>query len=267
MVKFFKTKHIFLLAFVASIVMPFLAIFFAGLWSIQIDGELSFSFIPYIISDLLYPLLFLIVFFANILLVKQLSQASFLTSKNLESIQLLIKASFFNFFFLFLSTIAFSVLLSPKWVQSFWIASFSVGLLFNIVMGFFLARSGWTLKNKALLFLGLSFVLVQVLDYSGFRIFLVILEQNFVESTGAELLWSSMGLSVFDYNSLDIETKNLFEEILALSSWIFISIGFLFVLLKSLALTVFYSLSVCFLSHSSKIKTPPKLAESTNSSF
>ena len=62
------------------------------------------------------------------------------------------------------------------------------------------------------------------------------------ENVTPDFIWNYIGLSFFDYASMDSEIKNMFDEITSMSLFLTLSLGALVVILRTVALAVFYVL-------------------------
>lgn len=226
-----------LLGAISILIMPFLTFGFIGLHIVRLEIGLNIFSIFYTVFDLLYPFFFLILFAGNLCLLKALLVRIPFDKHSLNTLQFLVKSNFIVFGFLTFATMLFSTEPTSELAYTFWLACFIVGLLLNISIGIYLMIQARTERKFALLWIGFAFVLAQFFDYSGFRVLLVL-----TENVTSDFIWNYIGLSFFDYASMDSEIKNMFDEITSMSLFLTLSLGALVVILRTVALAVFYVL-------------------------
>lgn len=225
------------LGLISTLILPFLTFVFISLFLIRLEINLDIFSPFYTIIDLLYAFFFLVVYVGNLFLLKTLFWKIPFAYQLLKTFRFLLKSNFVLFFFLTIATILFTIEPKWEWTNSFWLICFSIGLILNICIGIFLIIYAKSKRKMLFLWIGLAFIFAQIFDYSGFRILLV-----YVENLTPDLIWNYLGFSVFDYENLQSEMKNMFDEITLSSLFFTLSLGACFVLVRTVALAIFYVL-------------------------
>ncbi|HHX15199.1 MAG TPA: hypothetical protein GX724_03440 [Fibrobacter sp.] len=247
----FNYKTPLVLGVISTVVLPLLTFCFVGLFLVRFEIGLDLFSSVYTVLDLLHAFFFLLVFIGNLILMRTLSLRMNFDGNSLSSFQYLIKANLVLFAFLVPATIAFSIAPSSLGAYTFWLSCFSIGLLLNISLGIYLMIQAKSHRKILFLWIGLAFVFAQFFDYSGFRVLAV-----FANDLSPTFMWDFLGISVFDYQSLDHELKRMFDEVAAVSLFFTLSLGAVIVLLRTVALAIFYVLmaQLLFLRKKPRIK-------------
>lgn len=225
------------LGLISTMVLPLLTFCFVGLFLVRFEMGLELFSPVYTVLDLLHAFFFLVLFLGNLILMRALSLRMHFDDHSLNTFQFLIKANLILFAFLVPATISFSISPYSLGSYTFWLSCFSIGLFLNISLGIYLMIQAKSHRKILFLWIGLAFVLAQFFDYSGFRVLAVL-----ASDLSPTFMWDFLGISVFDYQSLDHELKSMFDEVAAVSLFFTLSLGAVIVILRTVALTVFYVL-------------------------
>jgi hypothetical protein len=225
------------LGLISTLVMPFLTFIFVGLFIVRLEIGLDLFSFFYTAFDLLYAFFFLVLFAGNLFLLKALLLRISFKNHTLKTFNFLVQSSFILFAFLTIATIFFSIEPISEAAYTFWLACFSIGILLNISIGIYLLIQAKSERKTVFLWIGFAFVFAQVFDYSGFRVFF-----SLTENITPDFIWEFLGLSFFDYESMASEIKTMFDEITSVSLFLTLSLGAVIVLVRTVALAIFYVL-------------------------
>ncbi|MDR1759903.1 MAG: hypothetical protein LBR60_05180 [Fibrobacter sp.] len=138
-------------------------------------------------------------------------------------------------------TVCYSLLPQSKLAAFFWILFYAFLPVTGVLAACMMIYLGYVKKLRAVLFLGIVFLFVNLFDYNGFKFFenLMLDEMSLVSGEGSDV--HIFGLSELDYEMLDMNTKEWIEEGLEISGLLMMVSAAAFVIVRIVSLSLFFS--------------------------
>ncbi|MCK9182916.1 MAG: hypothetical protein M0P13_08570 [Fibrobacteraceae bacterium] len=250
----FPVKFPVALALISAFVAPLFAMFYAGFFAMDFFGFLSVFFPFRTILDVAEAVLFLLFTWGNVYLFYACWKALPVDVPGVNAFHALWGLLAFVAGTLSVLTPLFSVFSGNSVLCILWTVAFSVELIAGVFLGCFLMRIAYKGKNWTLLAVGVAFVVANVFDYSAFRTFETMLDDNFSsaddvdspEDEASSWLLSLWGISPSEFGTLDDESLANVQEMSLAFVVLLCSVGGIFVIVHSAALVLVYILLALF---------------------
>ncbi len=218
-------------------ILPVFVFGYAG--SLVMDYEVTFFATLLTCLDLLNAFFFLVIL-AGILLM--LSRFQRYYESQYESLSpwflRLLKAYQILIWLLIPATACYSLLPQSSRAAFLWVTFYFFLSVAGLLISGMMIRLGYVKKIRAVLFLGIVFLGVNLFDYNGFKFF-----ENYMFEAAliSEENYNFLGLSELDYEMLDVNTKKWIEEGLEVSSLFMMISAVSFVMARIVSLALFFS--------------------------